>query len=103
MSPAAGSSAGHESGPLRWNQLLATLDRLHALQQETSERLIRVEENLRLLRQDLLGNGQPGRLGRVEFDLQQLRAESLRQRGILAGISFLVSTAITLLSQFLFH
>lgn len=82
-------------------RLLAALERVQALERDISERLIRVEENLRLLRQDLLGNGQPGRLARLELDLHQLRNETLRQRGLLAGISFIVSTAITLLSQFL--
>lgn len=84
-------------------RLLAALERVQALEREMSERLIRVEENLRLLRQDLLGNGQPGRLTRLELDLHQLRNETLRQRGLLAGISFIVSMAITLLSQFLFR
>ncbi len=84
-------------------RVLAALDRVQSLERDISERLIRVEENLRLLRQDLLGNGQPGRLSRLEFDLHQLRSESLRQRGILAGISFIISTAITLLSQFLYQ
>jgi hypothetical protein len=84
-------------------RVLVALDRLHSLERDISERLIRVEENLRLLRQDLLGNGQPGRISRLEIDLHQLRAESLRQRGILAGISFVISSAIALLSQFLFQ
>jgi hypothetical protein len=84
-------------------RVLVALDHLQSLERDISERLIRVEENLRLLRQDLLGNGQPGRLSRLELDLHQLRSESLRQRGILAGISFVVSAVITLLSQFLFQ
>lgn len=84
-------------------RLLAALERVQALERDISERLIRVEENLRLLRQDLLGNGQPGRLTRLELDLHQLRNETLRQRGLLAGISFIVSMAITLLAQFLFQ
>lgn len=84
-------------------RLLAALDGLQSLERDISQRLIRVEENLRLLRQDLLGNGQPGRLSRLEFDLHQLRSESLRQRGLLAGISFIISAAITLLSQFLYQ
>jgi hypothetical protein len=88
----------------REEQLLrAALGRRETFESESLERLTRVEENLRLLRQDLLGNGQPGRLGRLEFDLHDLRTESQRQRGILAGISAIVSTAIALLSQFFLH
>jgi hypothetical protein len=84
-------------------RVLLALDHLQSMERDSCERLIRVEENLRLLRQDLLGNGQPGRLNRLELDLHQLRSESLRQRGILAGVSFVVSAVITLLSQFLFQ
>lgn len=91
------------SYPRGEHRLLAALDHVQALERDISERLIRVEENLRLLRQDLLGNGQPGRLTRLELDLHQLRNETLRQRGLLAGISFIVSMVITLLSQFLFQ
>lgn len=80
--------------------LRATLGRLESFEGNVVERLTRVEENLRLLRQDLLGNGQPGRLGRMEIDMHQLRAESQRQRGVLAGISFIISTAIAFLSRF---
>lgn len=79
--------------------LRAALGRRETFEAESLERLSRVEENLRLLRQDLLGNGQPGRLGRLEVDMHDLRAESQRQRGILAGISLIISTAIALLSQ----
>ncbi|MGH9860239.1 MAG: hypothetical protein ACRD5F_09475 [Candidatus Acidiferrales bacterium] len=83
--------------------LLAAIDQLQSFEHGMAERLSRVEENLRLLRRDLLGNGQPGRLGRLEAEMDLMRAESQRQRGVLAGISFIVSTAIALLAQLFFN
>ncbi len=97
------SKARQTTAAANESHLLVALDRLQSLERDISERLIRLEENLGLLRQDLLGNGQPGRLSRLDLEVHQLHAESLRQRGILAAISFLVSTAIALISQFLFH
>lgn len=81
--------------------LQTTLDRLVSFESTSLERLSRVEENLRLLRQDLMGDGQPGRIQKLETDVSQLRAEYHRQRGIFAGISFVVSGAIALLFRFL--
>ncbi len=83
--------------------LHAALDQLQRFEHGMAERLSRVEENLRLLRRDLLGNGQPGRLGRLETEMDLMRAESQRQRGVLAGISLIVSTAIALLAQLFFN
>jgi len=83
-------------------QLLeAALDRLKAFESNSLERLSRVEENLRLLRQDLIGDGQPGRIPRLEAEFGQLRADYQRQRGFLAGISFIISSLISLASRFL--
>ncbi len=81
--------------------LLATLERLKAFEQDSIERLTRVEEGLRLLRQDLIGNGQPGRILRLESDLDVIRTEHARQRGLLAGISFVISTVAGLLARYL--
>jgi len=81
------------------NVAAATLDRLKAFESDSIERLTRVEEGLRLLRQDLVGNGQPGRIPRIEGELGQMRSEFHRQRGILAGISLIVSAAVGLLSR----
>lgn len=77
------------------------LDRLKVLEQDLLGRLTRLEENLRLLRQDLVGDGQPGRISRLEAQVDHLRAEHHRQRGIFAAISFIVSSAVALLSRFL--
>jgi hypothetical protein len=76
-----------------------TLHRLVAFESHTLERLSRVEENLRLLRQDLVGDGQPGRIHRLESEVGHLRAEANRQRGILMGISVVVSSAVSFLSR----
>ena len=81
--------------------LRTTLERLKSFETNSLERLSRVEENLRLLRHDLVGDGQPGRIPRIEDDVAQLRAEYHRQRGIWAGISLAISTAIALLSRLL--
>lgn len=86
----------------REEQLLnAAIDRLKSFESESMERLTRVEENLRLLRHDLVGDGQPGRILRLEGSVGQLQAEYHRQRGLFAGISFVVSSAVALLSRFL--
>ena len=76
------------------------LVQLKEFQHDSIERLTRVEESLRLLRQDLIGNGQPGRILRLEADTDQFRAEYHRQRGVLAGISFVISIAIGLLARY---
>lgn len=80
--------------------LRAALLRLEAFESDSLERLSRVEENLRLLRQDLVGDGQPGRIQRLELEVGELRADSQRQRGIFIGISLVVSSVISLLSLF---
>ena len=48
--------------PYEESGVLAALSRLQTIEQDIAERLTRVEENLHLLRSDLMGNGQPGRL-----------------------------------------
>jgi hypothetical protein len=86
------------------HRLLQTaLHRLEAFESNSIERLSRLEENLRLLRQDLVGDGQPGRIHRLEIEVGELRAQSHRQRGILVGISLVVSSVISLLSLFLYR
>jgi hypothetical protein len=83
--------------------LKATLDRLQAFESDSIERLTRLEENLRLLRQDLVGDGQPGRIQRLENHVAELRAEQQQQRGIFLGISFVVSALVSLLSRFFYR
>ena len=82
-------------------KLLETaLSHLSAFEGDVTARLSRLEESMRLLRQDLIGDGQPGRIPRLEGDFGQLRADYQRQKGLLAGIRFAISSAITLLSRF---
>ena len=81
--------------------LETTLDRLKTFETNSIERLSRLEENLHLLRKDLVGDGQPGRIPRLEIQVGEIRAEQSRQRGIFVGISFVISTAISFLSRFL--
>ncbi len=82
-------------------KLATTSGRLKALEEEIIERLARVEENLRLLRVELVGNGRPGRIGQLETQVDELRAAHQRHRGVFLAVSFVISAAITLLSQLL--
>lgn len=79
--------------------LQSTFDRLQRFEGAALERLTRVEENVRLLRQDLVGNGRPGRIAQLETRVDKMRAEHFRERGVIAGISLTVS----LLGAFLAH
>jgi hypothetical protein len=81
--------------------LEATLERLKNFESDTSSRLSRVEENLRLLRHDLVGDGQPGRIPRIEQELDQLRSDQHHQRGLLAAASFFISAAVAFLARLL--
>jgi len=79
-------------------KLLETVvEHLKSFENDVVERLTRMEENLRLLRQELMGDGQPGRISRIEADLSLLRAEYHRQRGVFAALSFVISAGIALL------
>ncbi len=79
--------------------LAATLERLKNFENDTSNRLARLEENLRLLRQDLVGDGQPGRILRLEDEVDRVRAAQQQQRGMLAALSFLISAAVAFLAH----
>jgi len=86
--------------PARQTRLLqVAIGRLETFEGETFERLARVEENLRLLRQELVGNGRPGRIAQLESQVDQLRSDHARERGILAGISLTVSLLGALLAR----
>lgn len=60
-----------------------------------------MEENLRLLRQDLVGNGRPGRIAQLEAQVDQLRGDHARERGVIAGISLTVSLLGAFLARWL--
>ncbi len=81
--------------------LESALSRLAAFEGETIERLTRVEENLRLLRQELVGNGRPGRITQLEQQVDQLRSRHQRERGIIAGISLTISIVGGILARWL--
>ena len=84
-------------------KLLETaIEHLKSFENDAIARLTRMEENLRLLRHELLGDGQPGRIWKIEADLSILRAEYHRQRGVFAALSLVISAGIALLSR-LFH
>ena len=82
-------------------ELLATaVERLKSFERDTIARLTRVEENLFLLRKDLMGDGQPGRIVQLENTVTDLRSEFQRQRGVFAAITFLISAGVALVSRF---
>lgn len=66
---------------------------------EVIERLVRMETMLA----SIVGNGQPGRLGRVEQDVQQLWRFKNVAYGMILGISGLVSVAAELLYRVFKH
>ena len=80
---------------------LSALGRLETFETETIERLTRVEENLRLLRQELVGNGRPGRITQLETLVDQVRTSQMRERGIVAGISLTISFLAAILARWL--
>ena len=81
-------------------KLLETaVEHLKSFESDAVARLTRIEENQRLLRHDLLGDGQPGRISRIEADVSLLRAEYHRQRGVFAALSIVISAVIALLSR----
>jgi len=81
--------------------LQSALGRLETFEGQTFERLARVEENLRLLRQELVGNGRPGRIAQLEAQVDQLRSDHIRERGLIAGISLSVSLLAGFLARWL--
>ena len=81
-------------------KLLATaVERLKLFERDTIARLTRVEENLFLLRKDLMGDGQPGRITQLEGTVTDLRSDFQRQRGVFAALMFLISAAVALVSR----
>lgn len=80
--------------------LAAAVERLKTFERDTIARLTRVEENLSLLRKDLMGDGQPGRIVHLEYAVTDLRSDFQRQRGVFAAITFLISAAVALVSRF---
>ena len=86
--------------PAEHKLLAAAVERLKIFERDTIARLTRMEENLHLLRRDLMGDGQPGRIVRLENAVGEMRADFQRQRGIFAAVMFLISAGVALLSRF---
>jgi len=70
------------------------------LLQDIFERVTRIEENLRLLRVDIIGNGQPGRLNALETDVRDLRDAANRQKGVIAAIAAIIAGAVSVAAHF---
>lgn len=59
------------------------------------EKIARIDENVALLRKDLLGNGQPGRLTKLEVDVEALKNANAKRMGAMSVLSLLVTVATT--------
>jgi hypothetical protein len=70
------------------------------LLQDIFERVTRIEENVRLLRVDLSGNGSPGRLNVLETDVRDLRDAHNRQKGVIAAVSAIVAGVVSVAAHF---
>jgi len=67
---------------------------------EIFERVSRIEENLKLLRTDLMGNGQVGRIAMIEGDVRDLRDAANRQKGVIAAIAAIIAGAVSVAAHF---
>lgn len=59
------------------------------------ERVGRIDMNLELLRKELLGNGQPGRLTKLEDDVEQLKSANSHRMGAQSVLVIFASAATT--------
>lgn len=64
-------------------QILDELREMRREQSEQGERIARIETKL----ENVLGNGQPGRLTNVERDVKALREKAAHNKGWFAGVS----------------
>lgn len=61
----------------------------------------RLDENLSLLRKELLGNGQPGRLTKVESKVNDLENHSSHLKGWIIGAGGAITLALAIAEFFL--
>lgn len=54
-------------------------------QESSREVLARIDENLTLLRKELLGNGQPGRMQKAEARLDEVESKLDKSKGYFLG------------------
>lgn len=59
------------------------------------ERIGSIDTNLQLLRKELLGNGQPGRISKLENDVEDLKNSNAQRLGAMSVLSIFVTAATT--------
>lgn len=73
---------------------------LHTRLSEQDKTLSSIDTNLTLLRKELLGNGQPGRLTKVETKVEDLEAHKNRAIGYSAAIGGVITIVFALFEYF---
>jgi uncharacterized protein with ACT and thioredoxin-like domain len=67
---------------------------------EQTKALASIDSNVKYLRKDLLGNGQPGRLQIVEENIKDLEAHKNRALGWIAGAGAFIAAALAIFEYF---
>ncbi len=81
----------HPETPLELKQMNLTFE------QRVIDRLARIETEVRFLRTELIGDGQPGRLAVIERRLRKLEAKADRQAGFVGAIAAIVGALVSAL------
>lgn len=66
---------------------------------EESAALARIEQSLLDFRRELVGNGQPGRVQRIETDVSSLKTQVRFLRGAAAGLALMGSILVAALRK----
>ncbi len=66
-------------------------------EQRVIDRLARIETELRFLRTELIGDGQPGKLALMERRIGQLEGRADRQAGVVGAIAAIVGGMVSAL------
>jgi hypothetical protein len=64
-------------------------------EQRVIDRLARIETEVRFLRTELIGDGQPGKLALMERRIRQLEGQAERQAGIVGAIAAIVGGMVS--------
>jgi len=64
-------------------------------EQRVIDRLARIETEVRFLRTELIGDGQPGKLALMERRLRQLEGQAERQAGVVGAIAAIVGGMVS--------
>ncbi|HEY4682738.1 MAG TPA: hypothetical protein VIH17_05755 [Candidatus Acidoferrales bacterium] len=64
-------------------------------EQRVIDRLARIETEVRFLRTELIGDGQPGKLALMERRLRQVEGQAERQAGLVGAIAAIVGGMVS--------